>query len=282
MTSLAHGLGEKGHRSGAELPAIVAPVFAKADDGRVYPSRAVWPAFWGYLENGKVIPVSPNQVYDMTRRALRVRSSFQDEILKPKISSSQLKELLGDERASDPDTWSLEETAKVDAAQANEGRINFNQKVYAALQAIESERKVETAVYVSSGYVYARSDQEGELKQVDADDPQATSMIRWPMAHNVRPAGWALGSGGCVDCHSEAGTIFTSTVAAVGPGPDQGEPISMAQLQGVDPDQRLDWNELFESRATFKYVVAGSIALLLMTICVGVGAFAARLVGRSA
>ncbi len=282
MTSLAHGLGEKGHRTGLELPAMVAPVFAKAEDGHVYPNRAMWPAFWGYLDNGKVIPVPPNQVYDITRRALRVRSSFLEEILKPKVSSSQLKELLGDERASDPDAWSVEEKAKVDAAQDEQGRTNFNEKVDAALQAIESELKVESAVFVSSGRVYARGEEEGTLKPLEVDDPKATAMIRWPMAHNVRPAGWALGSGGCVDCHSESGRIFTSTVAAVGPGPDQGEPMSMAQLQGVDLDQQLSWNEMFQSRSIFKFLVAGSIALLLMTVCVGIGAFASRLVGRTA
>ena len=59
MTSLAHSLGEKGHRSGKELPRIAGPVYAKQPDGRVYPHRAFWPAFWGVVEEGKIAPLHP-------------------------------------------------------------------------------------------------------------------------------------------------------------------------------------------------------------------------------
>ena len=280
MTSLAHGLGEKGHRTGAELPAIVAPVFAKGEDGRVAPHRAMWPAYWGYVQENQVVPLPPSQVYDLTRRSLRVRSSFIEEILKPRVSSSDLKELLGEDRARQQEEWTDEEQAKVDAAQASAGRKNFSEKVHGALQALETELGVETAVYVSAGLVYGRGEQEAELRQLEIEAPQAKSMIRWPMAHNVRPAGWSLGVGGCTDCHSDEGKIFTSTVAAIGPGPDGGAAVSMATLQGIDPDQQLSWNEMFQSRSAFKYMVAGSVAVLLMTIFVGLGALASRWLGR--
>jgi hypothetical protein len=46
MTSLAHGLGEKGHRTGDELPAMVGGVFMPAEDGRLHPHKAMWPAYW--------------------------------------------------------------------------------------------------------------------------------------------------------------------------------------------------------------------------------------------
>ena len=104
-------------------------------------------------------------------------------------------------------------------------------------------------------------------------------MVSWPLAHNVRPAGWSLGVAGCTECHSEDAAIFSSTVASIGPGPDQGPAVSMASLQGVNPDQRLAWNQLFQGRKSFKYIVGGSVALLLMSLCVGIGAMAARLVG---
>ena len=91
-----------------------------------------------------------------------------------------------------------------------------------------------------------------------------------------------MGAGGCTDCLSDQGMIFTSTVAAVGPGPDQGEPVMMATIQGVDPQQRVSWNEMFQARSLFKFVVAGSVALLLMLVCFGVGAWASRAVGRTA
>ena len=107
-------------------------------------------------------------------------------------------------------------------------------------------------------------------------------MVAWPMAHNVRPAGWSLGVAGCTECHSESAKLFASTVQAIGPGPDVGEPIAMATLQGVDANQRLTWNQLFSGRKSFKYIVAGSIALLLMTLLIGVGAVASRFAGRRA
>ena len=105
-------------------------------------------------------------------------------------------------------------------------------------------------------------------------------MVRWPIAHNVRPAGWSLGAAGCVECHSDDGKIFASTVTPIGPGPDAGEPITMATLQGVNTDNRLVWNELFKGRKDFKYIIGGSIAVLLMVFLVGVGAMASRLTSR--
>lgn len=282
MTSLAHGLGEKGHRSGLEMPAIVGPVYAKGDDGRVFPQRSMWPAYWGTIQDGKVVPMPPEQVYDLTRRALRVRKDFIEEVLQPKLSSTQMKEILGEERARlDEDDWSDAEREKVEVARAEQGRQQFNEKVYAALEAIETEMNVEGAVYVSSGMVYARGQEENSLKTIDVADDKATGMISWPLAHNVRPAGWSLGVAGCLECHSENGKIFASTVSPVGPTPDRGPSMTMASLQGVDPDQRIAWNELFRGRKSFKYIIAGSISLLVLTLFVGVGAIAARLAGRT-
>ncbi|MFK8115615.1 MAG: hypothetical protein AB8B91_25685 [Rubripirellula sp.] len=283
MTSLAHRLGDKGHRTGLELPAILGPVYSKQADGRVYPNRTMWPAFWGTMADGKVTPLAPQQSYDLTRKALRVRKDFVAELLQPKMSSSDLKEVLGEERAkTKQDEWTEEEAAKVAQAQAKKGRLTFNEKVSAALEAIEKEREGSQAVYVSSGIVYARGTEEGSLQTIDTDEDQATAMVSWPMAHNVRPAGWSLGVAGCTECHSDDAKIFSSTVAAIGPGPDQGEAVSMASLQGIDPDQRLAWNELFKGRKSFKYVIASSIGLLLMTLFVGIGAFASRFVGKTA
>ena len=277
MTSLAHGLGEKGHRTGAELPAILGPVYLKGEDGRVYPQRTMWPAFWGVMENDKVSPLSPVEAYDLTRKALRVRKDFVEEVLMPKMSSSDLKKILGEERAKvEPEERTEEETRRIEQAQMEAGRTLFQEKVYGALEAIEQE-KGGTAVYVSAGFVYQRGDEEDTLKTTDVDESQATAMVSWPMAHNVRPAGWSLGVAGCTECHSDQGKIFASTVGAAGPGPDRGDSVTMASLQGVDMDQRLAWNELFQGRKSFKFIVAGSVTILLMILLVGIGAVATRL-----
>ncbi|NNE00140.1 MAG: hypothetical protein HKN47_22705 [Pirellulaceae bacterium] len=281
MTSLAHGLGDKGHRSGTELPIIQGPVYSKQPNGKVTPHRAMWPAYWGKLSDGVIEPISPEQVYELTRRTLRVRKDFVEELVRPKLSSSDLKEVLGEDCARVPEEeWTDADRTKADAKQAAKGAELFAEKVSAAIEALEEELKAEQVVYVSAGHVYTRGDEEKTLKQIDAAELSGVQMVQWPLAHNVRPAGWSLGITGCTECHSDDGKLFASTVRAMGPGPDQGEPLTMASLQGVNADQRLAWNELFSGRKSFKYIVAGSIGLLLMTLFIGVGAVAARLAGR--
>ncbi|MCA9138531.1 MAG: hypothetical protein KDB00_17285 [Planctomycetales bacterium] len=126
MTSLAHSLGEKGHRVGNELPRIAGPVYAKGDDGRVYPQRVVWPAFWGSIADGKLTPLNPDQVFDVTRKSLRVRNDFVTELLEPKLGSSEMKAILGDERYRvKPEEWSEEERSKVASATKEAGKKLF-------------------------------------------------------------------------------------------------------------------------------------------------------------
>ncbi|MCC9602467.1 hypothetical protein LOC67_18100 [Stieleria sp. JC731] len=278
MTSLAHSLGEKAHRTGAELPQIQGPVFAKGDDGRVYPHRVFWPAYWATLENDKLTPLPPEKVYEITRRSLRVRNDFVEEILQPKLKSADMKEVLGEDRyRAKPEEWTAEEGDKVAAAVAKAGEAEFAEKVAAALAAIEKETGAEQAVYVSAGFVYASGDEKDTIKKIEVKDTEAIDMIQWPLAHNVRPAGWALGAKGCTECHQDQGLLFASTVTPQGPGPDDGEPVVMASIQGVDPDQRLSWNQLFSNRANFKYVIASSVALIAIAIVLAVGVLLGRL-----
>ncbi|MFG0262188.1 MAG: hypothetical protein ACF788_07345 [Novipirellula sp. JB048] len=280
MTSLAHSLGSKDNRTGAELPAIAGPVYRPQEDGKIYPQRAVWPAYWGTLGEGEIEPLDPSTIFDLTRRSLRVRRNFVDEIITPKLSSKVRREILGEERARLPETeLTADELEELAAAQQAAGRESFNEKVSASLAAIEQELEVETAVYVSSGFVYRRGEEQGSLEQVPRDEienTEAIEMLTWPIAHNVRPAGWSLGSGGCTECHSETSAIFTSTVQSIGPGPDHGERVTMASLQGLDPAAARLWNQLFAGRDTFKYIMATSLAVLGLTLLVGVAAWAAR------
>ncbi|KAA5545248.1 hypothetical protein FYK55_06175 [Roseiconus nitratireducens] len=277
MTSLAHSLGEKEHRSGQELPRILGPVYAKQPDGRIYPHRVMWPAFWAVIQDDTLRPLDPESVYDITRRSLRVRNDFQTEIVMPELRSSELKELIGEDRYRvDPQEWTDEETQKVQAARQAAGQELFQEKVAAALAAIQEELGVERAAYVSSGTVYATSADGEGIQKLEVQDPQATGMIRWPIAHRVRPAGWSLGITGCTECHSDSATLFTSTVAATGPGPEDGPPTAMAVLQGIDADQRLAWNQLFSGRATFKYAIAASLVVLAAVLLLGIGLLMGR------
>ena len=272
LTSLAHSLGEKGHRTGSELPRLSGPVYAKRDDGRVYPHRVMWPAYWASLAGDKLEPIDPTRVYDITRKSLRVRKDFANELLSPKLGSKELKELLGEDRyRTKPEERTDDETQQVRHATTEAGKVLFAEKVSAALDALEQELGIQKAVYVSSGFIYGRGDSPDTLEELSLGDEAPIDMVRWPIAHNVRPSGWSLGAGGCTECHSDSGLLFASTVSATGPGAGVGPPTTMASIQGVDPDQRLAWNQLFSGRASFKYVVAGSIASLAAILCFAVG-----------
>ncbi|TWU42002.1 hypothetical protein [Novipirellula artificiosorum] len=285
MTSFAHGLGSKDHRTGQELPAMVAPVFAQGEDGKISPHRAIWPAFWGTLAEGQLTPVDPAKVYDMTRKTLRVRRGFVEEIVLPELSSSERKEVLGEERAKvDATELTDEENEKLASAQKKLGETTFNEKVAAALESIEAELGIETAVYVSSGFVYQASEDGKSIVKL-ADDAiknrEAVEMVSWPLAHNVRPAGWSLGVGGCLECHSEGSAIFDSTVQSVGPGPDQLAAVRMSEVRGTNPNQVLLWNQLFGGRKLFKFIIAASIGVLSISLLIGIGALASRLFSRN-
>ncbi|MEM9587961.1 MAG: hypothetical protein AAGA03_11835 [Planctomycetota bacterium] len=294
MTSLAHELGSGAHRSGNELPSIAGPVYAPAgfhhetesiDSAANHPAgkpvttqRVMWPAYWGKVVDGNVSPLSPADVYDATRRALRVRKGFVEELTSVRLSTKDKQAILGDERGkAKEDEWTDQEREKVDAELAVRGQSQFDEKVHAALQALREELGVEQAVYVSTGTVFAQGDKDATLKRIEVNNPDAVGMIAWPMAHNVRPAGWSLGSGGCLDCHSEGSSIFASTVTPVGPVDVEASPINMATLQGLDPEQTLRWNQLFAGRGLFKVMTAASLTTLAVVMLVGIGGAAARL-----
>ncbi|QDT12454.1 hypothetical protein [Planctomycetes bacterium K23_9] len=280
MTSLAHGLGDKGHRDGFELPAIQGPVFTKGASEKIHPHRAVWPAYWATVVDGVAKPIAPEKVYDATRKSLRVRKDFVDELVLPKWSSKDLKEVLGDDRARIPsEEWSDDERQKLEKIQRENGETLFAEKVSAALASLEKELEAEQAVYISGGVVYARGEEPDTLTSIQLASKDDIDMVSWPMAHNVRPSGWSLGIKGCTECHSDGGKIFASTVSPVGPAPNVAEPITMATLQGMDANQRLAWNQLFSGRKTFKYIIFTSLALLLMTLLVGAGAIGAKAMG---
>jgi hypothetical protein len=146
---------------------------------------------------------------------------------------------------------------------------------------MEKELDVKQAVYVSSGVVYARGDQPDSLKKIDIGDDPAVQMVDWPLAHTVRPAGWSLGVAGCTECHRDDGRVFASTVSAIGPGPDRGAPMTMASLQGIDADQLAAWNDLFAGRKFFKFLIAGSILVLALTLLAGICSGAMNLANRA-
>jgi len=62
-TSRAHGLGTyNSDKADDALPHIIYPVYIKQVNGKIAPHKVVWPAFWGRLKNGAVVPIAPETV----------------------------------------------------------------------------------------------------------------------------------------------------------------------------------------------------------------------------
>ena len=138
QTSLANALGLPSHEAGDIPPGIKTPVMVR-DDGMLYPNRTVWPAFWGQMNGDKITPLNPDAVYDATRKTFRVRrgSSLADAVKDVKLSSTDKKELLGEERAKvKDDELTEEEKAKLDALIAEKARENWQEKLVGALTAV--------------------------------------------------------------------------------------------------------------------------------------------------
>jgi hypothetical protein len=56
-----------------------------------------WPAFWGSLQDGRLTPLDPDDVYGALRSTLRVRKgqTLKEVLLDVKLSKDEKKEVLG-------------------------------------------------------------------------------------------------------------------------------------------------------------------------------------------
>jgi len=69
-TALAHALGATSYtRNVNSPPGIVQPLFLRVD-GRITPHKAVWPNYWGYLADNRVLPILPEEVRKRAGAAL--------------------------------------------------------------------------------------------------------------------------------------------------------------------------------------------------------------------
>ena len=287
INSIAHRLGEHIKRTGMEAPAIFGTVnlpvdyseylgveTAGGDDAfhahdKVYtPHRMMWPSYWGLIRSGKVEVLNPQQVYDIVRRPLKVRKGFEEDLGDVKLSLSDRKKILGEDRArAKEEDRTPEEQEKIAAAEEEERKKQVNERMAAALEAIEEEFPDGIAVYISAGQGFVRKGEE----EIEPADPEligdASKPYQWPLAHNVRPARQSLGANGCVECHSDESLFFQAEITPVGllPGHEV-EPIKLYDLQQADMPRLTLWNQLFAGRSQFK--VAGLIALALTCLVV--------------
>lgn len=286
QTALAHGLGLPSHEPDDIPPGIVTPVLMR-DGETLYPHRMMWPAFWGTMKGEAITPLNPDGAYEALRRTVRVRrgDSFTEYMSEVKLSREDKVKLLGEERGKVSESkLTDEEKAKLAEFAESKAMDAFREKLAAALEALKEIIADEGAepVYVSGRKAY-RLAGDGAVEEFEH---QAAEPYAWKLGHDVRPARWSSGVGGCYECHSAGAPIFEGTVAAVGPAPDD-TPVSTAMYEFSDFDKNMldAWNQSFQGRSAFKwlgFISTGAVALILLAyLLLGVNGVAGLLRRKS-
>lgn len=63
--SRVHRLGIYGvARWDTDLPEVLAPVYSRESTGKLTPQRLIWPAYWGFKKEGRILPLPPEIVLE--------------------------------------------------------------------------------------------------------------------------------------------------------------------------------------------------------------------------
>jgi hypothetical protein len=115
--------------------------------------------------------------------------------------------------------------------------------------------------YISSGRLF-RLAAEGRL---DASDHEAAAPCSWPLAHDVRPAVQALGSGGCTDCHAPDAPLLFGRVEAMGPLVTSRRALSrMCDWHGLRAPFHWLFAWTFVTRPLFKVALAAAAGIMAL------------------
>lgn len=254
QTALNHALGLPDHRTAEMLPGIQGPVYLKDEKGVYHANRVVWPAFWGRLKDQSVTPIHPNRAYEVLRRVLRTRKEWRSELLATKLTSDERKGALGEGRATVAEAeLTSEEKSKLEAFVLNKADADFKEKLGLALKELAAGEGEGVPVYIAGGKAY-KLNASGE---VETFEHSASAPYAWPIAHNVRPAHFALGYNSCMECHGPKTPFFYGTLAATTPAVDA-SPIKreMIDLQGNDRLLMGMWGMSFTGHGLFKSLAA--------------------------
>lgn len=272
--SRVHHLGEHVKRSGDELPTIGAAVQLRKAAGsgeaaRYSPHRWLWPSFWGRQKSsGEIEPLHPDLAAKWLRKPLKVRQDF-SEISEIKLSSSQRREVLGDERGKVPEAeLTAEEKQKLQAFADNLRTRQIDTRLKEGLVAIRAEIENDQAVFVSGGQVY-RLGEGDQLKTTSSQELSAGGApYMWPIAHNVRPASQSLGIKSCTECHSEDSAFFPQPLVGVGVVPNQVTgTIPLPAAMDGDTRRQQAWNQLMQGRSLFKWFAVMAVAAVGLMWC---------------
>jgi hypothetical protein len=146
--------------------------------------------------------------------------------------------------------------------------------------------KLDTAagapVYITGGEVLSLS-RTGTLVHEEAS---SAAPYLWPMAHDVRPKGQALGAKGCADCHATDAAFFFGSVHSASPFYASGDTVrrmTFFQDQWPVAPWILSWSFLFrpllKGVVIFSFAVVAAVVLLYAMQGLAV---LVRLLGRDA
>jgi hypothetical protein len=183
-----------------------------------------------------------------------------------KLSSTDKKELLGEERAKVKEEELTEEEkaklAELIADQSSRELAGEAGRRADAVKEIVTEDGAEP-VFVSAGKVYKLSGEDA----VETFEHAAAEPYMWKFAHDVRPARQSLGVKGCYDCHTLGAPLFESTVTAVGQTPTMSRLVSaMHEMAGYDKMKIDAWALSFISRTAFKYFAYAAMGVLSLVL----------------
>ncbi|HEG43544.1 MAG TPA: hypothetical protein ENH94_05800 [Phycisphaerales bacterium] len=95
-TSRAHALGTHSVNASDEtLPHIQWPVFVRGADGKITPSKLMWPAYWGVLKDDAVTPLAPKVVKGIAEGILPYEKEMSDNGNWLKMSDETVVKVLG-------------------------------------------------------------------------------------------------------------------------------------------------------------------------------------------
>jgi hypothetical protein len=149
------------------------------------------------------------------------------------------------------------------------------QRMVSALAALAADAPQEgRPVYVGGG----RMTRLAAGRLITSDHPAARPYL-WPVAHDVRPAAWSLGAGGCEDCHDVAAPIFFGKVPVRDLWKDAAtDEVDMTEFTGEDATYHRIFAMTFIFRPLVRVVaiaaagllaviLAGNLLLGLCTVC---------------
>lgn len=229
QTALAHGLGvSTKERREDSLPHMVEPVFARDDAKHIGPYRTMWPAFWAKRNaSGLITPIPVETVTKAAGRAL------------PRVKGQSFEQPAG---------------------------LLSDDQIDTVLNALKTKvGDNETPVYVRNGRVHEIGGK-GSPIDVHWTDGDGTGLVRWALAHDVRPAARALGVRGCTDCHGSDSPIYFGRAAVSQPAASVPAP-AMHDLHGSNPRLAGAWALTFVGREAFKWmgwILVGITSLALL------------------